>query len=95
MITLAFSDNFLLGHVSCCTWARGNGWALLAMSQFLSCARNLQFQDDIVLEIHQLYNQQVLSLMDVQSGSGLWHNILTNNETVLETSASAMFLTGR
>jgi len=86
--------SYFTGHKSCCTWARGNGWALLAMVQFLKCAKNLQLDDEIVQKVHHLYNKQVLNLMDSQSDSGLWHNILNNNETFLETSSSAMFLTG-
>ena len=64
------------------------------MVQFLKSAKNLQLDDEIVQKVHHLYNKQVLNLMDSQSDSGLWHNILNNNETFLETSSSAMFLTG-
>ena len=27
--------NYYQGHLSCCVWARGNGWAILAMTEFL------------------------------------------------------------
>ena len=88
--------NYYPGHLSCCVWARGNGWATLAMTEFLLAARETGLEDDDILvrEVRSLFSSQISQLLDIQTPGGLWPNILTNNETFLETSASAMFLTG-
>ena len=39
-----------------------------------------------------LFQDHSSGLKSVQSNQGLWHNILTNNSTFLETSASGMYL---
>ena len=82
-------------HLSCCVWGRGNGWAVLAITEFLQAAEETGFNDPLVDEVEFYFNNQIRQLLDVQSLTGLWPNILTNNETFLETSASAMFLTGK
>ncbi|TWI63419.1 rhamnogalacturonyl hydrolase YesR [Pseudoduganella lurida] len=70
-------------------WARANGWAVLAMSDLL----------DVLPKDHPGYekvlNQLRLTLKGVaelQSGSGLWHQMIDRNDSYLETSASAMFV---
>ena len=83
------------GHLSCCRWARGNGWAVLAMTDFLTAATQLgTLGEDISQAVLGLYRSIMGTLLTVQSEEGLWHNILDSNETFLETSSSAMFLTG-
>ena len=69
-------------------WARANGWALLAMSDLL----------DVLPRDHPGYPQVLAQLRagikgvaELQSGSGLWHQMLDRNDSYLETSASAMF----
>ncbi len=70
-------------------WARANGWAVLAMSDLL----------DVLPKNHPGYpkvlNQLRASLKgiaELQSGKGLWHQMLDRNDSYLETSASAMFV---
>ena len=87
--------SYYQAHLSCCVWGRGNGWAVLAMTEFLQAAEETGFNDPLVDEVEIYFNNQIRQLLDVQSLTGLWPNILTNNETFLETSASAMFLTGK
>ena len=65
------------------------------MTEFLQAAEETGFNDPLVDEVEFYFNNQIRQLLDVQSLTGLWPNILTNNETFLETSASAMFLTGK
>lgn len=69
-------------------WARANGWAVLAMSDLL----------DVLPKDHpgypQVLNQLRASLKgiaELQSGTGLWHQMLDRNDSYLETSASAIF----
>jgi unsaturated rhamnogalacturonyl hydrolase len=69
-------------------WARANGWAVLAMSDLL----------DVLPKDHPGYPKVLAQLRaslkgisELQSGSGLWHQMLDRNDSYLETSASAMF----
>ena len=83
------------GHLSCCRWGRGNGWAVLATTEYLLAATQLGVLTEMVSHsVMALFRQLMEELLSVQSESGLWHNILDNNQTMLETSSSAMFLTG-
>jgi len=69
-------------------WARANGWALLSMSDLL----------DVLPKDHPGYKKVLAQLRatlrgvaELQSGSGLWHQMIDRNDSYLETSASAMF----
>lgn len=70
-------------------WGRANGWALLAMAELLSVIPEDYPGRDKVLA---LYRAHARRLVELQDGSGLWHNLLDRSETYLETSASAMFV---
>ena len=70
-------------------WGRANGWAIMALSKVL----------DVLPPEHEGYNQvmellraHIRGLAVLQSGKGLWHQLLDRNDTYLETSASAMFV---
>ena len=72
-------------------WARANGWAVLAMSDLL----------DVLPKNHPGYNKVLAQLRltlhgvaELQSGAGLWHQMIDRNDSYLETSASAMFTYG-
>ncbi|MGH8854910.1 MAG: glycoside hydrolase family 88/105 protein [Telluria sp.] len=69
-------------------WARANGWAVLAMSDLL----------DVLPKDHPGYPKvldqlraSLKGIAELQSGSGLWHQMIDRNDSYLETSASAMF----
>jgi rhamnogalacturonyl hydrolase YesR len=69
-------------------WARANGWAVLAMSDLL----------DVLPKNHPGYPKVLAQLRaslkgiaELQSGSGLWHQMIDRNDSYLETSASAIF----
>jgi unsaturated rhamnogalacturonyl hydrolase len=69
-------------------WARANGWAVLAMSDLL----------DVLPKDHPGYPKvleqlraSIKGIAELQSGSGLWHQMIDRNDSYLETSASAMF----
>lgn len=69
-------------------WARANGWAVMSMSDLL----------DVLPKSHPGYNKVLAQLRatlkgvaELQSGTGLWHQMLDRNDSYLETSASAMF----
>lgn len=70
-------------------WGRANGWAVLAMSDLL----------DVLPKEHPGYPKVLAQLRaslrgiaQLQSGNGLWHQMLDRNDSYLETSASAIFV---
>ena len=69
-------------------WGRANGWAVVTMSDLL----------DVLPKNHPGYPKVLAQLRlslkgiaELQSGTGLWHQMLDRNDSYLETSASAMF----
>jgi rhamnogalacturonyl hydrolase YesR len=72
-------------------WGRANGWATMAMVELLSVLpKDFEGRDEVLL----LFRQHMRALIELQDGTGLWHNMLDKDETYLETSASAMFVYG-
>jgi unsaturated rhamnogalacturonyl hydrolase len=69
-------------------WGRGAGWALMAAAELLSVMPEDHPQRPKVLEI---YRRGAQGAAAVQSGSGMWHQLLDKTDSYLETSASAMF----
>ena len=69
-------------------WGRGAGWALMAISELLSVMPESHPQRARILEI---YRRGAQGAAAVQSGTGMWHQLLDKPDSYLETSASAMF----
>lgn len=71
-------------------WARGNGWVVMALVE----AMKVEPKGTATYEwLRDEYKQLIDSLVRVQDEkTGLWHTILTDSSTYLETSASAMYL---
>jgi unsaturated rhamnogalacturonyl hydrolase len=70
-------------------WARANGWAVLSMSDLL----------DVLPKDHPGYPQvleqlrkSLRGIAQLQSGSGLWHQMIDRSDSYLETSSSAIFV---
>ena len=77
-------------------WGRGHGWAVLATTELLAAAAELGLDTEVVAAVTSLYRRHARLLLGAQSeDTGLWHNIITDTDTFTETSASAMFLTGK
>lgn len=70
-------------------WARANGWAALAMCRLLDV---MPENDPARPAVLAQYRAHIAGLAAVQSGSGLWHQLLNRPDSYLETSASAMFV---
>lgn len=70
-------------------WARANGWALLTLCEALDV---LPEENEDRKWIMELYQKQVGSLVQYQSGQGLWHQLIDKNDSYLETSASAIYV---
>ena len=70
-------------------WARANGWAMMSMVELLEVLPADHPGREQVLEY---LRAQIESVATLQSGSGLWHQMLDKADSYLETSASAMFV---
>lgn len=69
-------------------WARANGWAVMAMVELLDVLpRDHQGFPAVLLQLQQ----HVAGLVKYQDGTGFWHQLLDQNNTYLETSATAIF----
>lgn len=69
-------------------WGRANGWNIMAMAELLSVLPDDHPQRAEVLKMYRAHAQGLASL---QSGSGLWHQMLDRPDTYLETSCTAMY----
>lgn len=69
-------------------WGRGAGWALMATAELLSVMPENHPRYNEVLDI---YRRGARGAAAVQSGTGMWHQLLDKTDSYLETSASAMF----
>jgi rhamnogalacturonyl hydrolase YesR len=70
-------------------WARANGWVMMATVELLDVLPENHPQRDAILKYLRAHIRAIATL---QSGSGLWHQMLDKNDSYLETSASAMFV---
>ncbi|TGX83901.1 glycoside hydrolase family 88 protein [Palleniella muris] len=70
-------------------WGRANGWALLTMCEVLDVLPEDYPQRD---KIMSLFKSHVRGLAALQSGEGLWHQLLDRNDSYLETSATAIYV---
>ncbi len=69
-------------------WGRANGWCMMAMVELLSVLpENHPGRADVL----KLLRAQAEGIANVQSGSGLWHQLLNRDDSYLESSCSAMF----
>jgi rhamnogalacturonyl hydrolase YesR len=70
-------------------WGRANGWCMMAMVELLDVLPpDYPGRDDVL----GLLRAQIHGVSELQSGLGLWHQLLDRSDTYLETSASAMFV---
>ncbi len=72
-------------------WGRANGWCFMAMCELLDV---LPPEHPGYAKVLSLYRAQVQGLAKVQSGYGLWNQLLDRTDSYLETSASAMYVYG-
>ncbi|MFC0270396.1 glycoside hydrolase family 88 protein [Metabacillus herbersteinensis] len=79
-------DNVAGSHMSGVFWARGNGWAALTMAKALEL---IDVTHPSFMVIDGSLRDQLSSLVRLQSESGLWHTVLTDNSSYLEVSGSA------
>ena len=70
-------------------WARANAWAMMASVELLDVLPVDHPGREKVLEALLAH---IRSIAKLQSGSGLWHQMLDRTDSYLETSASAIFV---
>lgn len=74
-------------------WARGNSWITIAIPEYIELL-NLSKSDGIGLFLTETLKSQVNALANLQHESGLWHTLLNEPDSYLESSASAGFAFG-
>lgn len=74
-------------------WARGNSWLTIVIPEFLELL-DLPEYDATHRFLVQVLRSQVAALAQLQHESGLWHTLLDDPESYLESSASAGFAFG-
>lgn len=70
-------------------WGRANGWAVLAMSDLLDV---LPRDHPGYPKVREQLREALRGIAQLQSGSGLWHQMIDRSDSYLETSASAIFV---
>lgn len=84
-------DNVAKNHMSAVFWARGNSWAALTMAKAL---REVHVAHPAYMIIEGSLRDQLSALVRLQSEEGLWHTVLDDPTSYLETSGSAGIATG-
>ena len=79
-------DHLNQNNMSGIYWARGNSWAALTMAKALSL---VEVTHPSFMIIEGSLRDQLAALVRLQSPEGLWHTVLDDNTSYLETSASA------
>lgn len=70
-------------------WGRANGWVIMAQCELLDV---LPADHPRRPEILATYRRHVQALAELQSGAGLWHQMLDKPDSYLESSCTAMFV---
>lgn len=70
-------------------WGRANGWVIMAQCELLDV---LPEDHPLRSEILATYRRHVQALAELQSGAGLWHQLLDKPDSYLESSCTAMFV---
>ena len=74
-------------------WCRGNSWMALGIPLFLKIMEGY-LPESTNSFLKNVYNNQVLKLLELRGKDGLWHTILTDKTSYTETSGSAGIVGG-
>lgn len=72
-------------------WGRGNSWVTASIPEFLEI---VELDDAYVSNLARILRTQVETLKNYQDESGLWHTLLNERDSYLETTGSAGFSFG-
>ncbi|WRT68791.1 uncharacterized protein IL334_005771 [Kwoniella shivajii] len=83
-------------HFANALWARGNSWITLAIPMLLEILKDeLEVDDPVRLNLISVLRRQIDALIPLQdTKTGLWHTLLVDSTSYVETSASAAFVAG-
>lgn len=70
-------------------WSRGNGWVIFSLSELLAVLPQAHPQRPALLDFFRELTEGYLALQDE---CGLWHQVLDDPQSYLETSATAMMI---
>lgn len=70
-------------------WGRANGWAVMALVEALEVLPRAHEGYGYVMS---LLKRHIEGLAALQSGEGLWHQLLDRSDSYIETSASAIYV---
>jgi unsaturated rhamnogalacturonyl hydrolase len=76
------------GRRSPCLWARGNAWMAMTLATICETRPG---SDPLRARAVSLLQALAAALVPLQDGSGLWHTVLDDPSTYLESSAAAAF----
>ncbi|RGW12364.1 glycoside hydrolase family 88/105 protein [Enterococcus asini] len=85
-----FNSNDNVGNIF---WCRGNSWLTMGIPIFIDYMGDL-LAVGVRQYLIEIYKSQVESLVKIQDNSGLWHTILDDSKSYLETSGSAGIIAG-
>lgn len=74
-------------------WCRGNSWFTVGLPLFLSIMQDY-ISAPIKNHLQNLYNNQVFAILKLKEPGKLWHTVLDDSESYIETSGSAGILAG-
>lgn len=80
-------------HFAAALWARGNCWVTIAIPEFIELL-DLQPGDSLREFLLETHRAQIDALVKYQDASGLWHTLIDDPGSYLETSATAGFAYG-
>ncbi|MBO4427169.1 MAG: glycoside hydrolase family 88 protein [Bacteroidales bacterium] len=79
------------GEISQDNWARGEGWLSMALVALL---RDYPADGQYRAQIEEVAKQHYTSALKYQDKNGMWHQELTNPDSYVETSGSALLIAG-
>jgi rhamnogalacturonyl hydrolase YesR len=94
---LFIEDSNLMAHVydfergmnTGVPWGRGNGWTIFSLSELLMVLPEAHPRRPFLLDFFKILASGYLACQDE---SGMWHQVLTMNDSYMETSCTAMFI---
>ena len=78
-----------IGKATGVPWGRGNGWVAFSFSELLAVLPNNHPDRP---ELLQIFNDLCDGYLALQDETGMWHQVLTDTQSYLETSCTAMFI---
>lgn len=72
-------------------WGRGNCWITIAIPEFLQM---VQVRTDVANKLRQVLLNQVRSLVKYQNENGMWHTLIDDPTSYVESSATCGFAYG-